>query len=74
MDYYSSMPVNLLAGFSNGDIVSGQMASLYEWATGNQVLDGTKFYESEKDLNVKHMSGLPATGNPNTGFYTAANN
>ena len=50
------------------------MASLYEWATGNQVLDGTKYYESEKNLTVKHMSGLPATGNPNTGFFTAANN
>ena len=74
MDYYTSMPVNLLAGFSSGDIVSGQMASVYEMATGNQILDGTKLYESEEDLAIKSLSGLPATGNPKAGFFTAANN
>ena len=37
---YSAMPVNLVAGFENGDISYNLLASLYRFGTGNQVLDG----------------------------------
>ena len=32
---YSSMPVNVVAGFNNGDISYNLMASLYAMGTGN---------------------------------------
>ena len=70
---YDSMPVNLVAGFANGDISYNLLASNYELGSGNQVLDGTIGpYSNHRSLIS--TDDLPSLANPQSGYLIAANN
>ena len=70
---YDSMPVNLVAGFANGDISYNLLASNYELGSGNQVLDGTIGpYSNHRSLIS--TDDLPSIANPQSGYLIAANN
>ena len=59
MAEYTSTPVNLLAGWADGSILSALYAPILTSATGNQVLDGTVLHESEENLEIASTSSLP---------------
>ena len=65
------MPVNLVAGFENGEIAYNMLALVFGDKTGNQVLDGS----TEKGRpSINRALDLPMWVNPDDGFVVAANN
>ena len=55
---YRSIPLNLVAGFENGDISYHMLASLYSRETGNQVLDGT-IASDKSEFSLVETRDLP---------------